>query len=157
MRVTRTSIFSGRVRTLEMDVTKEQFEKWGNGALIQDAFPHLGLSEREFLMTGSWDDEWDEAFGDEEVPEEDKFVDTPDNINRDFADKLYAVDPSVNHAEEHDRDVTQQQLDEEEKNDAASHEIGMRLEDVSQDVQDKMVTTVFRSIMRVADLGETND
>lgn len=37
----------------------------------------------------------------------------------DFADKLYAVDPRVNHAEEHDRNVTERQIEEEDKNDYA--------------------------------------
>lgn len=31
------------------------------GKAIQEAFPNLSASEREFLMTGITDSEWDEA------------------------------------------------------------------------------------------------
>jgi len=91
-----------------MDVTQKQIDKWQNGELIQKVFPHLSISQREFLLTGAWDNEWDEAF-----PPCPKEVATP--------------------------------------------EVGIRLEHISQDIKDKMTTIVFRSILRVADLGTTDD
>jgi len=36
------------------------------GDSIQTAFPFLNPSEREFLMTGIMDSEWDELFGEKE-------------------------------------------------------------------------------------------
>ena len=51
---------TGTTRTLELDITVEQFENWQNGMLIQDAMPNLTPDEREFLMTGILPHEWDE-------------------------------------------------------------------------------------------------
>ncbi|GGA64608.1 hypothetical protein [Pelagibacterium lentulum] len=66
MKIKRTSMLSGKERTMDLPVTDEQFAKFEAGALIQDAFPNLTDSQREFILTGSTDDEWDEAFGDED-------------------------------------------------------------------------------------------
>lgn len=66
MQITRTSIASGKTRTLDLPVTEEQFKAWKGGLLVQKAFPHLSDDEREFIMTGITADEWDEMFGDEE-------------------------------------------------------------------------------------------
>ena len=67
MKITRTSILSGKTRTKDINVTIEQLEAWESGALIQVAMPHLTASDREFIMTGIIDEEWDNAF-----PEEDE-------------------------------------------------------------------------------------
>ena len=67
MKITRTSILSGKTRTKDINVTIEQLKAWESGALIQVAMPHLTASDREFIMTGIIDEEWDNAF-----PEEDE-------------------------------------------------------------------------------------
>lgn len=59
MIIQKENIFTGTVRTLDLDVTKEEFENWQNGMLIQDAMPRLSVDEREFLMTGLIGEEWD--------------------------------------------------------------------------------------------------
>lgn len=66
MLITRTSMLTGREHTLDLPVTDEQIAQWRAGAYIQDAMPHLTASQREFLMTGSTDKEWDAAVGKEE-------------------------------------------------------------------------------------------
>lgn len=66
MLITRKSMLSGIERTIEIPVTKEQIDKWENGALAQEAFPNITPTEREFIMTGVTDDEWDNAFQDED-------------------------------------------------------------------------------------------
>jgi len=58
MKIKRTSQVSGVTRTLDIDVTKEQLVRWEAGALIQDVMGHLSPSEREFIITGITDDEW---------------------------------------------------------------------------------------------------
>jgi hypothetical protein len=63
--ITRTSPFSGKVHSMEIDVTPEQVEAYNNGALIQNAFPHLTPDEREFIKTGITPQEWEETFGSE--------------------------------------------------------------------------------------------
>lgn len=63
MQITRKSPFSGRVHTLDIPVTQAQIDAWINGALIQNAMPNLTAGQREFLMTGITEEEWDETFG----------------------------------------------------------------------------------------------
>ena len=47
---------------MDLDITEEQIQKWQQGELIQNAFPNLSASEREFIKTGITDEEWDLAF-----------------------------------------------------------------------------------------------
>lgn len=63
MNITRTSMLSGKVNTLDIPATLEQFAAYEAGALIQDAFPNLTPDEREFIKTGITAEEWDAAFG----------------------------------------------------------------------------------------------
>lgn len=65
MLITRTSMFTRKVHTLDIPVTQEQLDKWNSGVLIQNAMPNLTVDQREFLMTGVTKEEWDEAFGSE--------------------------------------------------------------------------------------------
>ncbi len=62
MQITKRSMISGIVRTKEIDVAEEQLQQWESGGLIQNVMPHLSPSDREFIMTGSTDEEWDSAF-----------------------------------------------------------------------------------------------
>ena len=59
MLITKVSMMSGVKRTLDIDVTAEQLSEWQNGALIQDAMPHLSVDEREFIKTGITAEEWE--------------------------------------------------------------------------------------------------
>ena len=60
MIITRQSMISGEVRSREIDVTQEQLnDYYSRGKLLQDAFPHLSASDREFIHTGITDEEWD--------------------------------------------------------------------------------------------------
>jgi len=70
MIVVRNSPFTGEIRKRDLPITQEQLDAWLRGALIQDAFPQLSASAREFILTGMTDEEWDELFGDE--PEDDE-------------------------------------------------------------------------------------
>ena len=60
MLIERKSILSGKVRTLDIPVTEEQLELWRSGVLIQNAMPNLSADEREFIMTGITEEEWNE-------------------------------------------------------------------------------------------------
>ena len=59
MEITRTSILTGIERTQDIPVTQEQLNEWEGGTLIQKVMPELTPSQREFLMTGIVDSEWD--------------------------------------------------------------------------------------------------
>ncbi len=66
MLITKTSIFSGKTRTLDLDITQEELDSWHKKEkLIQDAFPRLNVDEREFLLTGAWDGEFEDGLGPE--------------------------------------------------------------------------------------------
>ena len=62
MKITRQSMTTGVTRTREIDVTLDQMNAYYvEGKLVQDAFPHLSPSDREFIMTGMTDEDWEEA------------------------------------------------------------------------------------------------
>lgn len=62
--VSTHSVLTGKPHTMTMKMTRKQFEAWDrHGVLIQDALPQLSPSEREFLLTGSTDEEFAAAFG----------------------------------------------------------------------------------------------
>ena len=65
MQITRTSIYSGRTATKELNCTQEQIDAWLAGELIQNALPQLTAPEREFLMSGMTDEDWDQMFQDD--------------------------------------------------------------------------------------------
>jgi len=63
MMITKKSMFSGQAHTMDLPVTRAQLDRWQGGELIQDVFPFLSRSEREFIVTGTTQDEWDQEFG----------------------------------------------------------------------------------------------
>jgi hypothetical protein len=69
MKITRESTLTGLTRTLDIDVTQEQFNRWQSGSYIQDAMPHLSADDREFLISGITPDEWNKAFPDDDEDE----------------------------------------------------------------------------------------
>ena len=68
MIVERQSIVSGKTYQMELDITQEQLNDFTNGrtGLIQEAFPHLSVDEREFIISGIHPTEWRELFGNED-------------------------------------------------------------------------------------------
>ena len=87
MMVTRKSMMSGEVRTLNLDVTNQQLERWRAGELIQNVMPKLTPSEREFIITGVTDEEWQES-----MRESDHDIDTGF-----YDDGQYDDDPNPYH------------------------------------------------------------
>ncbi len=70
MLITRASKISGIERTIDLPITQDQLENWYNGMLIQDAFPNLTDSQREFILSGITDEEWDGMFSPENPDKE---------------------------------------------------------------------------------------
>jgi len=66
MKITRQSPLTGEINSMEINISAEQISKYRNGALIQDAFPHLSPDEREFIKTGYTKEDWETMFGPEE-------------------------------------------------------------------------------------------
>ena len=67
MKVTMESKISGESNTLDLPITQDQIDRWIAGELIQDVMPELSASDREFLISGSTDKEWDDAFPEDTV------------------------------------------------------------------------------------------
>lgn len=65
MKLQRTSVIDGLQYTMELDVDKERVADFLSGEdkrHIQDAFPDLTPSEREFILTGITPEQWDKTF-----------------------------------------------------------------------------------------------
>lgn len=58
MKIIKESMFTGMEHTLDLNITEEQLNRWENGELIQNVMPHLSAAEREFLISGVTDEEW---------------------------------------------------------------------------------------------------
>jgi 7,8-dihydro-6-hydroxymethylpterin-pyrophosphokinase len=67
MKIERTSAHSGITRTLDLDVTLNEYASWRGGELIQNAMPRLNADDREFIMTGITAEEWKEMFSPQEA------------------------------------------------------------------------------------------
>lgn len=72
MEITRKSMISGKTRTIDLPITEDQITSYKGGTLVQYAFPHLSDADREFFISGITDDEWNEAFPDDD--DEDDFA-----------------------------------------------------------------------------------
>ena len=75
MEISRISTMSGKVNSMNLNITQEQMDELdnrqlGNCRVIQDIFPNLKPDEREFLKTGVTSEEWDAMFGSSEEEED---------------------------------------------------------------------------------------
>ena len=66
MLVTRTSILTGKKHTMDMAISATQVANYEKGQLVQHAFPNLGPTQREFIISGITPEEWDKTFGKEQ-------------------------------------------------------------------------------------------
>lgn len=53
-------------KATESRVNTEDYVKWQEGMLIQQAFPYLTADEREMLISGTHSDCWEAMFNDED-------------------------------------------------------------------------------------------
>lgn len=67
MRIARQSPLTGIVNTMDLDVTQAQLDELATRPRrkIQDIFPNLDKAEREFLLTGYTQEDWDAMFKEE--------------------------------------------------------------------------------------------
>ncbi len=65
--VTKKSPLTKLENTMIFKVTLEKFQKslkfWDAGRPVQKAFPYLDENEREFLLTGYTNEDWEAMFG----------------------------------------------------------------------------------------------
>ena len=62
MQIIRRSSLSGKMHTMDLPITQEELTRWDAGELVQNVFPYLTPSQREFLMTGVTEEEWEDTF-----------------------------------------------------------------------------------------------
>jgi hypothetical protein len=75
MKVTRTSLISGKVHTMELPVSPLDIDAYHAGtANIQDVFPHLTPEQREFIKSGITPEEWAKHVADNEEAYSEKRV-----------------------------------------------------------------------------------
>lgn len=61
MTVTRVSQLTGKVSSMELNVTQQQLDDYRDRkGLLQNIFPNLTTFEREFIKTGITPQEWEE-------------------------------------------------------------------------------------------------
>ena len=60
MDITRKSLLSGITRTRDIAITTNQHSDWENGELLENVVPDLSNNDREFLISGITEDEWDQ-------------------------------------------------------------------------------------------------
>ena len=64
MLVVKKSILSGKENTMDLDISKEQWERYLEGKEhVQNIFPNLNVDEREFLISGITPEEWSKSIG----------------------------------------------------------------------------------------------
>ena len=63
MNITRTSPLTGEIATKDINVTPAQIVSWEGAELAQNAFPNADTDEREFIMSGYTDYDWNSMFG----------------------------------------------------------------------------------------------
>jgi hypothetical protein len=66
MIIKRTSPLTGKSHEKDIDIHPEQYKKWQEGMLIQEAMPDVDIHDREFIISGITKEEWDELYNEEE-------------------------------------------------------------------------------------------
>jgi len=69
MLVTKKSTLTGKVHTMDLDITQEQLDRFekrkDTGEYVQTIFPNLPKEHREFILSGITPSEWESIFGNE--------------------------------------------------------------------------------------------
>lgn len=60
MLITRRSTWSEITRSKELPITDEQMRLYKLGELVEVCFPHLSLADREFVLTGMTQEEYNQ-------------------------------------------------------------------------------------------------
>jgi len=63
MLIRRCSILSGKESERDLPITEDQYRRFESGhGHVQEIFPDLSPGDREFLVTGTTEEEWDTLF-----------------------------------------------------------------------------------------------
>jgi len=64
--LTRTSPVTGEVRKRFINISEAELHEWDKGELIQNVAPHLSPADREYIISGATQEDWDMMFKDTE-------------------------------------------------------------------------------------------
>ena len=64
MILTKKSSLTGKVNSMELNVTRKQLNAWEGGETARDTFPNLTADERLFIISGITIDEWSKSLRD---------------------------------------------------------------------------------------------
>jgi hypothetical protein len=65
MNITRMSPLNGRINTMDLPITQAQLDEFygrTTSRTIQQIFPDLNATQREFIKTGYTQEDWDAIF-----------------------------------------------------------------------------------------------
>lgn len=79
MRISRRSPLTGEINIMDLPITLEQYKKWRNGEHIQVAMPQLTPAQREFILSGATEDDWEQMFPEEEEDDDDYYYPNQDD------------------------------------------------------------------------------
>jgi hypothetical protein len=85
MLIVRISPYSGKKNEREIDITMNQYTAWMEGLSIQKAMPELSDEDREFILTGLLEEEWDVIMSEED----DEEIDLSSPMTDEDADRLF--------------------------------------------------------------------
>lgn len=68
VRITGPCVVTGKPTSVIAD--RAGLQRWLSGSYIQDAFPDMPMSDREFLISGTSDEGWKQLFPDEDEDDE---------------------------------------------------------------------------------------
>jgi len=71
MLIKRKSKFSGKEHEIEIPVTVDQMAAYESGVNIQNAMPNISADHREFILTGTTPEEWNEMMKDLDEEDDD--------------------------------------------------------------------------------------
>lgn len=66
MLVSRRSPVTGKINEMDLPIQPIQLHLWQEGMLIQNAMPNLTAEQREFLISGCTQEDWDKLYPKEE-------------------------------------------------------------------------------------------
>lgn len=58
---------SGIEREIEIPIKSEDYKAWENGGFIHKVAPYLTEDQREFIISGVTQEEWDDMFKEDEL------------------------------------------------------------------------------------------
>lgn len=75
MKVTKKSNISGIIRSYDIDVTPEEIQEYENNGLAEKCFPRLNAAQREFMISGISEKEWNELLKEQDLDESENDID----------------------------------------------------------------------------------